>query len=198
MEFLSWFERDRKLTDYAPGELRREEERLRIRENQALSRLEQLEEEREAIFRRGALTGTPIRRRILARLFAQRQRECESIEAELSLLTKETLTVAAIRYRIERRLEGDSSALKKVDTAALDALAPAFADTTVPEEDFAGQVRQVLGKVRGGKRDPLKGIGRRAREVMEIWDRYDSGELVGVDEGLSAMREGRRASSEEE
>ena len=54
MGFLDWYQRDRKLSDYAPGELKREEDRLRIRANQCLSRLEQLEEERDTIFRRGA------------------------------------------------------------------------------------------------------------------------------------------------
>ena len=198
MGFLDWFERDRKLTDYTPGDLRREEERLLIRENQALSRLERLEDEREAIFRRGALSCAPVRRRILARLFAERQRECEAIEEELSRLTKETLTVAASRFRIERRLDGDSSALKKVDGATLDELKEGFEDAAFPEEDFAGRVREILGKVKGAKGDPLKGIGRRAREVIEVWAQYDSGEIKGVDEGLNAVREGRKAASEEE
>jgi hypothetical protein len=139
-----------------------------------------------------------VRRRILARLFAERQRECESIEEELSRLTKEALTVSAIRFRIERRLDGDSSALKKVEGPALDELVPAFEDASVPEEDFAGQVREVLGKVKGAKGDPLRGIGRRAREVIEVWARHDRGEISGVDEGLIAVRDGRKASSEEE
>jgi len=198
MGFLDWFERDRKLTDYAPGDLRREEERLLIRENQALARLERLEEERESIFRRGTLACTSVRRRILGRLFAERQRECEAIEDELSRLTKETLTVSGIRFRIERRLEGDSSALKKVEGTALDGLTEGFEDASVSEEDFAGEVRRILGKVRGGKRDPLKGIGRRAREVIAVWAQYDRGEISGLDDGLNAVREGRKAASEEE
>jgi len=198
MGFLDWYERDRKLSDYSPGDVRREEERLRIRESQALARLEKLEEEREAIFRRGALTSTPIRRRILARLFAQRQRECESLETELARLVKESLAAAAIRYRIERRLDGDSSALKKVDVKALDALAEGWENPEVPEEEFAGRLKEVLGKVSRSRGDPLKGVGRRAREVLDVWVRYDRGELKAVDEGLAAMRDERRAAAEEE
>jgi hypothetical protein len=198
MGFLDWYERDRKLTDYTATELRREEERLRIRENQALSRLEKLEEEREAIFRRGALACTPVRRRILARLFAGRQGECERIEEELSRLTKESLAVAAIRYRLERRQEGDSNALKKVSGNDVDGLAANWENLGVSEVDFASEVKNVLGKVSRSRGDPLKGISRRAREIMEIWERYDSGELTGVDEGLSAMRESARSRAAEE
>ena len=198
MGFLDWYDRERKLTDYAPGEIRREEERLTIRETQTLSRLERLEQEREEIFRRGALSTTEARRRILARLFARRLRECEELERSLSLLTKEALIVTAIRYRLEKRLDGDSSALKKVAAKDVDGLAEAFEDETIGPDEYADLVKGALGKVKGGKGDPLRGIGRRALEVMEIWNRFDAGELAGVEEGLSEMRKRCHPADEEE
>lgn len=198
MGFLDWYDRDRKLTDYAPGELRRVEERLTIRETQSLSRLERLEKEREEIFRRGALSVAPTRRRVLARLFARRQRECEEIERSLSHITKEALIVSGIRFRIEKRLEGDSSALKKVAAKAVDGLAGAFEDETVDGEEFAGQVRSVLGKVKGGKDDPLRGIGQRAKDVLAVWNDFDAGGIAGVEEGLAEIRKRMAPVDEEE
>lgn len=198
MGFLDWYDRDRKLTDYAPGELRREEERLTIRETQSLSRLERLEAERVEIFRRGALSGASARRRILAQLFARRQRECEDVERELARITKEALILTGIRYRIEKRLEGDSSALKKVDAAAIDGLAESFEDETMDGEDFTTHVKTVLGKVKGGKDDPLQGIGERARDVLDVWGLVDAGELAGIDAGLNELRKRLGPVDEEE
>ena len=54
MGFLDWFKRDRKIIDYGPEELRREEGRLQIRETQTIARMEKLEAERESIFKQGA------------------------------------------------------------------------------------------------------------------------------------------------
>jgi hypothetical protein len=187
MGFLDWYQRDRKLSDYAPGELKREEDRLQIRENQCISRLEKLEEERERIFHRGARSPGETRRRILARLFAARQREFASIEEELGRLSKESLAVAAIRFRSERRLEGDSSALKKVKATAIDDLAEPWADPGTDEESFAGLVKDAVGKVSDSDGDPLKGLGRRAKDVLEVWGRLDRGELPDLSAGLAAL-----------
>lgn len=198
MGFLDWYQRDRKLTDYSPGELKRQEDRLRIRENQSLSRLEQLEQERAAIFERGTGPVGSTRRRILARLFEARQRECESMEEDLARLSKEALAVAAIRFRVERKLDGDSSALKKVKVPAIDDLAEPWGDHGTDEEAFAGLLKEALGKVgKGAEGDPLKGLGHRAREVMEVWERFDRGELDDVTAGLSSAV-GDAAGSEEE
>jgi hypothetical protein len=198
MGFLDWYQRDRKLTDYSPGELKREEDRLRIRENQSLSRLEKLEQERDSIFQRGTGPVGSTRRRILARLFEARQRECESLEEDLACLSKEALAVAAIRFRVERKLDGDSSALKKVKTPAIDELAEPWADHETDEEAFAGLLKTALGKVsKGADGDPLKGLGRRAREVIEVWERFDRGELEDMALGLRTAV-GDPAGSEEE
>ena len=91
MGFFDWFKRDRKITDYTPEELRREEGRLKIRETQMIARLEKNEVEREEIFRRGFDVKSPVRRRLLARKFEEKEQELRRIERDLSRHLKESM-----------------------------------------------------------------------------------------------------------
>ncbi|MHC4862194.1 MAG: hypothetical protein ACYTDY_19105, partial [Planctomycetota bacterium] len=114
MGFLDWFKRERKITDYTPEELRREEGRLQIRENQTIAKVEKLEVERQQIFQQGAGVKSPVRRRILARKYEEKKGDLARLEKELNRLSKEAMTVSAIRFRLERRAEGESAILKKI------------------------------------------------------------------------------------
>ena len=114
MGFFEWFKRDRKVTDYTPEELRREEGRLRIRETQMIAQLDKNENERADIFQRGFEVKSAVRRRILARKFEEREQELRRIERDLSRHMKESMAISGIRYRLERRAAGDSSIMRKM------------------------------------------------------------------------------------
>ena len=115
MGFLDWFKREKRLIDYSPEELRREEGRLQIRENHAVARVEKAEAERMVIYRRGFEIRSAVRRRILARQHEEKGREIERLELDLARLGKEALTVSAIRYRLERRARGESGVVHVED-----------------------------------------------------------------------------------
>jgi hypothetical protein len=180
MAFLDWYQRDRKLTDYAPGELRHEEERLRIRENQAVARLKKTREEQEEVFWEGAEVPSAVRRRILARVYAEREAEADRLERELRRLVKESLATAAVRFRLERRLDGDAGALKKTGGEDIDALIESWRDHEVDEDEFSGRLLEVLGKTKEAEGDPLAGLPEPARQVIEAWEKMDR---EGADEG---------------
>jgi hypothetical protein len=192
MGFLDWFKRDRKITDYTPEELKREEGRLQIRENQTTARVEKLETERETIFRQGTEMKSPVRRRILARKYEEKKVEISRLERELSRLSKEAMTVSAIRFRLERRAAGESAILKKIGGGEIEALRDLFEDDAVDEEINGEKLVETLGAVTEATGDPLEGLGDEGRSVLDIWQRMDQGEIDGVEEGLREAQDRAR------
>jgi len=194
MGFLDWFRREKKITDYAPEELKREEARLQIRENQTIARLENVEAQRELFFRQGSAMKAPVRRRILARKYEEREQEVRRLERELARLSKESMTVAAIRYRLERRSDEGSPVLKKIGGSQIEELRTMFEDDQISEELYSERLEEMLGAAEDPDEDPVRGLGSGARSVLDIWDRIDEGAIEDVDEGL---REARDRSEEE-
>lgn len=189
MGFFDWFKRDRKITDYSPEELKREEGRLQIRETQMIARLEKNEVEREAIFRRGFDVKSPVRRRILARKFEQKEQELRRIERDLTRHLKESMAVAGIRFRLERRAAGDSSLLRKMGGTEIESLAELCADDEISEEMFNEKLTDVLGVLAEAEGDPLSGMGTGARSVLDVWERMDEGVINSVEEGFGEAQE---------
>ncbi|MFN3487348.1 MAG: hypothetical protein ACK44W_17915, partial [Planctomycetota bacterium] len=78
-------------------QVKREEIKLGIRENQTLAKLEKLEREREEIFARGTKIKSPSRRRQLARLYEMKSSGVRMLERELEILSKELATISALK-----------------------------------------------------------------------------------------------------
>ncbi len=184
MGVLDWFRRDKKITEFSARELRREESRLQIRENQTVSRMDRLDGERQEIFRRGFEVGSPARRRMLARKFEEKKSEMGLVERELTRLSKEIMTVTALRHLQERRSRDRKSilgAIEKADEAELQAL---FEDDRIGEEVYREKLSSVLGI---GQDEALAGedeLGAEGQSVLEVWERMDQGEIRTVNEGL--------------
>ena len=196
MGFLDWFRRDKKITDFSPRELRREESRLHVREGQAAARVDRLDRERREIFRRGFDVKSPVRRRILARKYEEKKTEIDLVERELRRLSKELMTVTAIRHVTERRgREKDDvlAALEKTEEAELQAL---FEDDKISEEIYREKLVAVLGLAQEGDAEAEDDLGAEARTALEVWERMDSGEIHGLENGLDEAD--RRSRSQEE
>ncbi|MCU0724551.1 MAG: hypothetical protein MUE73_01985 [Planctomycetes bacterium] len=191
MGFLDWFRRDKKLTDYSPEDLRREEGRLEIREAQAVSRLEKAEEARKEVFRQGLAVKSPVRRRILARKYEERETEIRRLESEISRILKENMTVSALRYRLERKGKSESALLKKIGEADVEALRELVENDGVGEEMYREKLTTLLGVLEGAEAeaDPLAAVGREGRAVLEVWERMDQGAIASVEEGLREARD---------
>ncbi|MHC4472891.1 MAG: hypothetical protein ACYS99_18225 [Planctomycetota bacterium] len=189
MGFLDWFKRERKITDYTPEELRREEGRLQIRENQTIAKVEKLEVERQQIFQQGAGVKSPVRRRILARKYEEKKVDLARLEKELNRLSKEAMTVSAIRFRLERRAEGESAILKKIGGGEIEALRELFEDESIDGEMYGERLTEMLGAVAEPAGDPLDGLGEEGQSVLDIWQRMDQGDIETVEEGLREAQE---------
>ncbi len=186
MAFLEWFRRDKKITDYSPEDLRREEARLSIRETQTVARLTKAEAERDEVFRQGAVMRSPVRRRLLARRYEERHVEIRRLESELSRIMKESMTVAALRHRLEHRGKSETAILRKIGEADVESLREMAEDDRIHEDLYREKLSALLGALSGAEAegDPLADLGTRGRAVLDVWQRMEEGKVAGVEEGL--------------
>ena len=185
MSLARWLADGADPAQMSPEEVRRLQNALGVREEQAIARLEALVGEQSSLVARGAATPSPALRRALARRHGRLSEDVQETDRELARLGKELAGLRAIRELLR---EGVALAAPG-DCAPLLALLDG-ADAT--EETFATQLGEAL---RAGHAARAAGSGRRAGpDLMDIWDKMDRGEISSARE---ALRSGGRAKREE-
>ena len=171
------------LTDLSLEEVRVEEKRLEIRENQHLHQIEKYDKLREEVFHQGAKTKTPARRRIYARRFGEYSQRIGMIERELTRVVKELMTLTRVRGILERQRQiPTQNVLQNLSEEDVIKLTTLLEDDKVGEEVYMQKLDTLLGAVN----DPAletSDIGNEGLEVLKTWEQMDEGELE-FDAGL--------------
>ena len=181
-------------------ELRVEEKRLEIRENQHLNQIEKHDKIREDVFHQGAKTRSPARRRIYARRFGDTSQRISLIERELTRVVKELTTINRIRSILERKrqvpIQNLLRNLKEEDMAQLGAL---LEDDKVSEELYTQKLDVLLGVANDPAYESAD-LGAEGLEIMKTWEQMDEGELEfgeGLKEAVGRERGGGQKESKE-
>lgn len=194
LDFRSWFRRKKELSLM---DVKREEMKLSIRENQTIGKLEKLEKEREEIFAKGAKLKSPSRRRQLARVYEMKSGGAKMLERELNLISKELTTISALKLALERKersKEGIGHLLERVDEAELMTL---LEDDKISQEMYAERLTEVLSTVTEGAESLTHDLGKEGNDVMKVWQKMDDGEIESFEDGLrEADRVVRKAETE--
>jgi hypothetical protein len=177
------FKGRRGLTDLSLEQVRVEEKRLEIRENQHLHQIEKFDKLREEVFHQGAKTKSPARRRIYARRFGEYAQRIGMIERELTRVVKELMTLNRVRSIMERSRQVPSQNvlqnLSEEDVVRLTAL---LEDDKISEEVYLQKLDTLLGVVNDPAYESQE-IGNEGLEVLKTWEQMDEGELE-FNEGL--------------
>jgi hypothetical protein len=181
------------LTDFGLEEIRVEEKRLEIRENQHLRQIEKYDKLREEVFHQGAKNKSPARRRIYARRFGDYSQRIGMIERELSRVVKELMTLTRVRGILERQRQVPSAqnVLQRMKEEDLLKLTSLLEDDKISEEVYSQKLDVLLGVVN----DPAyeqSDIGNEGLEVLKTWEQMDEGEMEfgeGLKEATGAERE---------
>lgn len=192
-EIFDWlFKRRRRLTDFKPEELRREEKRLEIRENQLVSQQEKLDREKEDIFQQGAKTKSIVRRRLYARRFNDLMSRIRLMDRELNRVSKEVMTLSRIRALIERTKNPKSvtGILNNMTEAHMDQLQALLEDDKIGEEFYLQKLDGLLGVAADPAYDAAD-VGSEGLEVLKTWEAMDEGEME-FDEGLKQAETGQK------
>lgn len=193
------------LTDFGLEEIRVEEKRLEIRENQHLRQIEKYDKLREEVFHQGAKNKSPARRRIYARRFGDYSQRIGMIERELSRVVKELMTLTRVRGILERQRQIPSAqnVLQRLKEEDLMKLTTLLEDDKISEEVYSQKLDLLLGVVNDPAYEASE-IGNEGLEVLKTWEQMDEGELEfgeGLKEAAAAEREksgGQKESKEKE
>ncbi len=185
------------LTDLSLEEVRVEEKRLEIRENQHLHQIEKYDKLREEVFHQGAKTKSPARRRIYARRFGEYAQRIGMIERELTRVVKELMTLNRVRGIMERQRQVPTqNVLQNLTETDLVKLTTLLEDDKVGEELYVQKLDTLLGVVN----DPAyesQDIGNEGLEVLKTWEQMDEGEL-DFEEGLKEASGKEKAGGQKE
>jgi hypothetical protein len=185
------------LTDLGLEEIRVEEKRLEIRENQHLRQIEKYDKLREDVFHQGAKNKSPARRRIYARRFGDYSQRIGMIERELTRVVKELMTLTRVRGILERQRQIPSqNILQRLKEEDLLKLTTLLEDDKISEEVYLQKLDLMLGVVN----DPAyesQDIGNEGLEVLKTWEQMDEGE-VEFDEGLKGAVEREKTGGQKE
>jgi len=189
------------LTDLGLEEIRVEEKRLEIRENQHLRQIDKYDKLREEVFHQGAKNKSPARRRIYARRFGDYSQRISMIERELTRVVKELMTLTRVRGILERQrqipVQNVLQRLKEDDLLKLSTL---LEDDKISEEVYLQKLDTLLGVVNDPAYESAD-IGNEGMEVLKTWEQMDEGELEfgeGLKEAVGREKTGGQKESKEE
>lgn len=184
MALASWLADGADPAQMNPEEVRRLANTLRVREEQAIARLESLVSEQASLVSRGAATPSPALRRALARRHGRLSEDVYDVDHELSTMGKELAGLRAIRDLLR---EGAALAAPE-DTGPL---IQQLADADVTEEAFASDLAAALRA--GQVKKKTHGARRSGPDLMEVWEKMDRGEISSAKEALRAPPSGGKA-----
>ena len=186
------------LTDFGLEEIRVEEKRLEIRENQHLRQIEKYDKLREDVFHQGAKNKSPARRRIYARRFGDYSQRIGMIERELSRVVKELMTLTRVRGILERQRQvpAAQNVLQRLKEEDLMKLTTLLEDDKISEEVYSQKLDLLLGVVNDPAYESAD-IGNEGMEVLKTWEQMDEGE-VEFGEGLKEAVEREKTGGQKE
>ena len=182
------------LSDFGLEEIRVEEKRLEIRENQHLRQIEKYDKLREEVFHQGAKNKSPARRRIYARRFGDYSQRIGMIERELSRVVKELMTLTRVRGILERQrqVSAAQNVLQRLKEEDLMKLTTLLEDDKISEEVYSQKLDMLLGVVNDPAYESAD-IGNEGLEVLKTWEQMDEGELefdAGLKEAVQREKTG--------
>lgn len=200
MGLFDWLtKRQKPLSQMTRSELRRQELLLEKERDRLLNRVTDVAKKKQDIFERGAKEKTPEVRRALAQQFELHTTEQLMLARQLNIRSKEALTVGRLRMLRENaeRAEATGSKLGLVGEKDLIALEKLIENDAVTAEMYQERLDSML---RVGLDEGESGLSAGSQQVLDIWDKVDTGLIKDAaeafDEADRRVREHHKAAAE--
>lgn len=189
MGIFDWFKKERGLADLSLEEVRSEEMRLGIREKQAIQKIEGMDARRKEIFGEGAKEKSHWKRRQIARRFQAAGFELRMANADFARVSKELLTLQAIRHAIDRRDRDNEGKLSMMNLLKDSELVKLLEDDKITYEIYLQKLNDTLSVAEGVEVSLDREVGKEGSELIDIWSQMDEGEIPDLEQGLKQAEE---------
>jgi len=186
---FDWFKKERGLADLSLEEVRSEEMRLGIREKQSIQKIEGLDVRRKEIFGEGAKEKSSWKRRQIARRFQAAGFEMRMANADFARVSKELLTLQAVRHAVERRERDSEGKLSMMNLLKDTELVKLLEDDKITYEVYLQKLNDTLSVAEGAEVNLEREVGKEGSELLDIWAQMDEGEIPDLEQGLKQAEE---------
>jgi hypothetical protein len=195
------FGRKKTLSQLDRQGLRKEEIILTKQRDRLFQRIEQIGSDKQKIFRQGATQKAPELRKSLAQQFELKTQEQLMAARELTLRSKELMTVSRLRMVKENNESGKATGRLNLTDKDVAKISQWIEDDAVSQDVYRDRLDTLLDI--GGKadRDALEsaGLSSAGQELMNIWNEMDRGTVKpdqAFDAADSAVRKRNAAADE--
>jgi len=175
------------LSKLSRQELRKEEILLTRQRDRLFGRIDKIVDEKQKIFQQGAGQKSPELRKALAQTFELKTQEQLMAARELTLRSKELLTVSRLRLIKETNERGRATGLLNLTDGDVARISRWIGDDSVSQDIYQQRLDSILDLGRESDADALAGAGltTAGQELLNIWTEMDKG-AVKSDQGYAA------------
>jgi hypothetical protein len=195
------FNRKKTLSQLNHQELRKEEILLTKQRDRLFKKIEQISTDKQKIFQQGATQKSPELRKSLAQQFEMKTQEQLMSARELTLRSKELMTVSRLRLVKENNESGRATGRLNLTDKDVAKISQWIEDDAVSQDVYRDRLDAILDLGSQTDRDSLEsaGLTTAGQELMNIWSQMDKGSVKpeqAFDAADKAVRK-RNASADE-
>jgi hypothetical protein len=171
------FNRKKALSELDRQELRKEEILLGKNRDRLFKRIEQISNEKQSIFKQGASQKSPELRKALAQDFELKTQEQLMAARELTLRSKELLTVSRLRMMKENQASGKGLGRLNLTDKDVAKISGWIDDDAVTQDVYQDRLDALLELGGQADKDAMSkaGLTQAGQELMNIWNDMDKG-----------------------
>jgi hypothetical protein len=192
------FNRKKTLSELNRQELRKEELLLGKQRDRLFKRIEQIGTEKQSIFKQGASQKSPELRKALAQDFELKTQEQLMAARELTLRSKELLTVSRLRMVKENQEHGKAAGRLNLTDKDVARISGWIEDDAVSQDVYQDRLDALLELGGQADKDAMAkaGLTQAGQELMNIWNDLDKG-AVKPDQAFEAADQAVRRKNAE-
>jgi len=171
------FNRKKTLSQLDRAELRREEILLSKQRDKLFQRVQETVLTKQKIFSQGAQQKTPELRKALAQEFELKTQEQVMVARELTLRSKELLTISRLRMIRENQGRGRSLGRLNLTDKDVAKMSQWIEDDGITQDMYQQRLDMLLDQGATADKDAVNGsvISSAGQELMDLWSRMDRG-----------------------
>ncbi len=165
------------LSQLNPQELRKEEILLTKQRDKLFKRMEQIGSDKQKIFQQGATQKSPELRKSLAQQFEMKTQEQLMAARELTLRSKELMTVSRLKMVKENNESGRATGRLNLTDKDVVKISQWIEDDAVSQDVYRDRLDTLLDLGSQADRDSMEsaGLTSAGQELMNIWNDMDKG-----------------------